>query len=68
MNLTVEIISRNIATMSNFEIVGVSRFRGTEGSTRHLARDELLTVCHVSSAESGKQELKWGSYETCVTI
>ena len=47
MEFTVGIVSRNLATMSNFHV-----FRGNERSTGHLAHFEWLTVCHVLGAES----------------
>ena len=41
-------------------------FRVIEGSTRHLACVEWLTVCHMSSGEPVKQKLKWGSWESMI--
>ena len=55
MDFTVEIVSRNLATTSNFFKFRDSQnshvFRGNERSARHLAHFEWLTVCHVSGAE-----------------
>ena len=56
MNFTVGIISRNLATTSNFvefqDSWNLHVFLGYERSAGHLAHFEWLTVCHVSSADS----------------
>ena len=66
MNFTIGIVSRNLATTSNFVEFRDSNnfhvFRGDEGSTRHLAHFEWLKVCHVSSAELVKHELKYRAW------
>ena len=56
MDFTVGIVSRNLATTSNFVEFRDSRnlhvFRGNECSAGHLAHFEWLTVCHMSGADS----------------
>ena len=55
---TVEIVLPNLATTSNFiefQKLEFHLFQGTEGNAGHLASDEWLTVCHVSSVEIFKQ-------------
>ena len=56
MDFTVGIISRKLATMSNFvefrDNWDLHVFRGNESSAGHLAYFEWLTVCHVSGADS----------------
>ena len=55
MDFSVEIVSRNLTTTSNFIEFRDSRnfhvFRGNGGSTGHLAHFEWLIVCHVSGVE-----------------
>ena len=55
MDITVEIVSRNLATTSNFvefrELRNLHVFQGNERSVGHLAHFEWLTVYHVSGAE-----------------
>ena len=66
MNFSVGIISRNLATTSNFVKFRDSRnfnvFRGNEGSAGHLAHFEWLIECHMSCAELVKHELKCGPW------
>ena len=56
MDFIVGIVSRNLATTSNFVKFQESRnfhvFRGNERNAGHLAHFEWLTVCHLSSVES----------------
>ena len=56
MDFTVGIVSRNLATTSNFvefrDSWNLHIFRGNERSAGHLAHFEWPTVCHMSSADS----------------
>ena len=64
MDFTVGIVSRNLATTSNFIEFQDSRnfhvFRGNEPSMGHLAHFEWLIVCHMSGAESVNLRLSVG--------
>ena len=55
MDFPVGIISRNLATTSNFVEFRDSRnlhvFQDNEDSTGHLTHFEWLIVCHVSGAD-----------------
>ena len=55
MDFTVGIISRNLASTSNFVEFRDSRnlhvFRGNERNVGHLTYFEWLTVCHMSGAK-----------------
>ena len=66
MYFTVGIVSRNLATTSNFvefrDIQNFHVFRGNGGSAGHLAHFEWLTGCHLSCAELVKHELKCGPW------
>ena len=54
-DFTIGIVSRNLATTSNFVEFQDSKnlhvFRGNERNARHLAHFEWLIVCHVSGAD-----------------
>ena len=70
MDFTVEIISRNLATTSNFIKFQNSR-NFTFFETLRVVRDTWQVLSHTQCAtcqvgELVKQELKWGSWETCV--
>ena len=56
MDFTLGIVSRNLATTSNFvefrDNQNFHVFRGNEHSAGHLAHFEWLTMCHVSGVES----------------
>ena len=66
MDFTVGILSRNLATKSNFIEFRDSRdfhiFRGNMGSAGHLAYFKWLKRYHVSCAELVKHELNYGSW------
>ena len=55
MDFSVGIVSRNLATTSNFVEFRDSHnlyvFRGNERSAGHLVHFEWLTVCHMSGSE-----------------
>ena len=66
MHFTVGIISRNLATTSNFVEFRDSRkfqvFQGNGGSAGQLAHFERLERCHVSGAELVKQREPSGAH------
>ena len=59
MDFTVGIISRNLATMSNFvkfqDRQNLHIFRGNERNAGHLTHFEWLIVCHMSGTELVKK-------------
>ena len=66
MDFTAGILSRNLATKSNFTEFRDSRdfhvFRGNGGSAGHLAYFEWLKRCHASYVELVKHELNYGTW------
>ena len=66
MDFIVGIVSRNLATTSNFIEFRNSHnfhvFRRNGGSAGHLAHFKWLKRCHVSCAELVKHELKCGPW------
>ena len=59
MDFTVGIVSRNLATMSNFVQFRDRRnlhvFQGNKRNVGHFEHFEWLTVCHMSDADLVKQ-------------
>ena len=62
MDFTVGIVSRNLATSSNFV-----KFQDSQNFTFFETCVEWLTLIHMSNGGQVKQEIKWGPCVTCVT-
>ena len=71
MDFTVGIVSRNLATTSNFvefqDRQNLHVFRGNESSAEHFDHFEWLTVCHMSGTESINLSSNVKPMSTCGT-